>query len=207
MEDETQIQQIKKWLGTGSINLFGSPYTGKDTQGRKLAEMFDTPLIGSGDILRNSKIPQNVRDIMQAGKLVPSEEFARIILPYLKQQELMNKPLILSSVGRWAGEEIGVLKALAQSQHDLKAVVVLNIPEEVVWERWRKVNELKDRGDRADDSDEQRIMNRISEFQTKTLPVLRYYRQQGLLLEVDGTKDRETVTHDILTSLAEFSKE
>ncbi len=207
MEDETQIQQIKKWLGTGSINLFGSPYTGKDTQGRKLAEMFDTPLIGSGDILRNSKIPQNVRDIMQAGKLVPSEEFARIILPYLKQPELMNKPLILSSVGRWAGEEIGVLKALAQSQHDLKAVVVLNIPEEVVWERWRKVNELKDRGDRADDSDEQRIMNRISEFQTKTLPVLRYYRQQGLLLEVDGTKDRETVTHDILTSLAEFSKE
>lgn len=207
MEDIKQIQEIKEWLGTGSINLFGSPYTGKDTQGKRLAELFDTPLIGSGDILRNADIPTNVKEIMQAGKLVPSEDFTRIILPYLSQPELQDKPLVLSSVGRWSGEEVGVIEALEQSGHELKAVVVLNIPEEDVWERWRKANELHDRGERQDDSGEELIKTRLEEFRSKTLPVLSYYRQMGILLEVDGTNDRDTVERDIMAKLLEFSKE
>lgn len=206
MEDLKQIQQIKNWLGAGSINLFGSPYTGKDTQGKRLADLLGAPLIGSGDILRNAEIPPAVKEIMQAGKLVPSEDFTRIILPYLSQKELEGKPLVLSSVGRWSGEETGVIEALKQSGHDLKAVVVLNIPEEDVWERWHKANELHDRGDRQDDSDEELIKTRLEEYRTKTLPVISYYRQAGMLLEVDGTNDRDTVERHIIAKLVEFSE-
>ena len=35
---EAKIAKIKTWLGTGSINIFGLPMSGKDTQGIKLAE-------------------------------------------------------------------------------------------------------------------------------------------------------------------------
>ena len=35
---EEKINTIKSWLGTGSINIFGLPMSGKDTQGLRLAE-------------------------------------------------------------------------------------------------------------------------------------------------------------------------
>ena len=49
---EEKIETIKEWLGTGSINIFGLPMSGKDTQGIKLAEALGAKFLSSGLIIR-----------------------------------------------------------------------------------------------------------------------------------------------------------
>lgn len=197
-------QQIKTWLGSGSINLFGLPYAGKDTQAQKLAEKLNATVLGGGEILRNSVIPPHVKEVMEAGDLIPTPDYIAIVLPYLGRQELAGQPLILSSVGRWHGEEDGVMQATEQSGHPIKAVIFLNIDETILRQRWEYAQSAGTRGERADDAEE-KLATRLAEFREKTLPVIEYYRQKGLLIEVDGSQDVETVNKQIfekLTSLA-----
>ncbi len=201
MIDQEKINLIKQWLGTGSINIFGRPFAGKDTQAKKLAEFFDGRLLGGGDILRGSVIPERAQKALQSGKLIPSEDYVNIVLPYLKKPEFQSKPLILSSVGRWHGEEDGVVSALNQSGHPLKAVIHLNMSDTDSFDRWQKRNINNDRNNRYDDTKE--ILSvRLDEYQQKTLPVIEYYRQIGFLIELDGRGTRDQVTQLILESLS-----
>jgi adenylate kinase len=194
-----------KWLGSGTIDIFGRPFAGKDFQGRRLAQIFGGNLVGGGDILRRSSMPDDIKTYMKSGKLIPSDEYVNIVLPYLNQPHLSNKPLILSSVGRWHGEENGVIESVQKSGHPLKAVVYLDISNSESHDRWlaREIN--NDRSSRHDDTEE--ILNiRFTEFQEKTLPVIDYYRKFGALIEIDGKGARDEITKDIIDALYECSK-
>ena len=191
---------IKAWLKSGSINIFGLPFAGKDTHGGTLAELFDAPLIGGGDILRNSNIPPDLKKGLDAGMLFPTKDYLRIVTPFLSKPEFEGRPLILSSVGRWIGEEEGVLEATAASNHQTKAVIYLHLAEEVVQRRWARSQAKGDRGNRADDA-EHILGTRIQEFQQKTLPVIEVYRQKGLLIEVNSDAEKHEVLESILARL------
>lgn len=195
-----QLRVIKAWLGNGALNIFGLPFAGKDTHGRTLAELFDAPLLGGGDILRNSLIPDHVREIMDRGELAPTDDYVRIVLPYLSKSDFSDRPLILSSVGRWSGEEEGVLRATEASGHPTKAVVYLHLSEEESHRRWAVSQEQGDREGRADDAAEV-LAKRFKEFNDKTLPVIEAYRQKGLLIEVNSEADKSEVLENILARL------
>lgn len=193
-------QHISDWLGSGSINLFGLPYAGKDTQGEKLAKQFNGELMGGGQILRNSVIPNHVKEAIDSGDLAPTQEYIDIVIPYLSKHEFVDRPLILSAVGRWHGEEEGVIQATEQSGHPLKAVIFLTINESILRDRWRAAQSSGERGLRADDA-EHVLDTRLAEFHDKTLPVLETYRSKGLLIEIDARADPDTVHQQILTEL------
>lgn len=201
MYDQKQIDKIKNWLGAGSINLFGRPLAGKDFQGQRMAELFDGNLVGGGEILRGSNIPDNIKQSMNNGQLITSNDYVNIVLPYLSQSRLVGKPLILSSIGRLHGEEESVIRTTETSGHPLKAVIYLDISTDNSRNRWqvRKIN--NDRDNRHDDSKEV-LETRFAEFEDKTLPVLDYYRKKGLLIEIDGNHIRDAVTQDILDALS-----
>ncbi len=192
---------IKQWLGTGSINLFGRPFAGKDTQGRQLTELFDAHMMGGGDILRNSNIPARIDEILARGELIPSSDYVDIVLPYLSKEEFSGKPLILSSVGRWIGEEVGVIEALNEAHHELKLVIYLDISEDEVRNRWHALATHDDRHNRADDTLEA-LEVRLQEYRKKTLPVIDRYRELGLLVEIDGTGDVADIQNSILAAIA-----
>lgn len=194
-------EQLKQWLGSGSINLFGLPYAGKDTQAELLAKEFGGVRLSGGEIIRNSTVPPHVKEAQDSGALVPTQDYIDIVLPYLARSEFAGKPLILSSVGRWHGEEDGVVQALEQSNHALKAVVFLTIDQTVLRERWEIAQETGDRGARADDGQE-KLAIRLEEFNQKTLPVIDYYRSKGLLIEIDASKHVIDVCRDIIDALA-----
>ncbi len=197
---EKDVAHIQAWLGTGSINIFGRPFAGKDTQGKLLAELFDGALLGGGEILRGSTMPDHVKAAMKTGKLIATEDYISIVLPYLKQAELADKPLILSSVGRWHGEEEGVLGATSESNHPLKAVIYLALSEPEVRERWEQTHTTSDRGVRHDDTAEV-LEVRLEEYRDKTLPVIEFYREKGLLIEIDAAQTPERVMESIVTEL------
>jgi adenylate kinase len=198
---QEELAAIRKWLGQGSINIFGMPFAGKDTQGEALADLLGAELLGGGKILRNSIIPEHVKEIMEAGGLIPIDDYLQIVLPYLSHEQFAGKPLVLSSLGRWDGEQQGVLQATEDSGHAIKAVILLTVGEETARERHKRSVEQGDRGARKDDTDEV-FGTRITEYREKTLPVIDFYRQKGLLREVDGTPSPVTVTEEILRHLA-----
>lgn len=202
---ETDLQQLRSWLGSGSINIFGLPFAGKDTHGHQLAGVFGAAIMGGGEILRNSVIPERITVIMESGALIPTEDYINIVLPYLSKAEFTNKPLILSSVGRWHGEEPGVIGAASESGHPIKAVIYLHVTEATAHERHVASREDEKRGDRNDDA-EHVLATRFAEFHDKTLPVIDYYRGLGILIEVDGNPPVNEVRTTILRKLITLAK-
>ena len=197
---QEQIALIKNWLGSGSINLFGLPFAGKDTQGKKLADLLGGELISGGDILRHTT-NQQVLDIMAAGGIIPSELFEEIVIPYFARPEICDKPLILSEVGRMLGEEQVILRATQQTNHTTKAVILLSLHDDEVWQRFDASQVSHDRGNRADDN-KNVLQNRLDKFHSKVEPVLNIYRDMGLLITIDGSLQPQQVTENILAALA-----
>ena len=196
---DTKIQTIKQWLETGSINIFGLPFAGKDTQGKIFAELFDGILISGGDILRKSD-NQELQTIMAEGKIIPSKLWEQVVVPYFKKDELNNKPLILSEVGRLMGEQLVIEKATEESGHTQKAVILLELDDSEIWNRFDASRLANDRGDRADDN-KAVLQTRLDSYHQKVMPVLNYYDNKGLLIRIDGSKSKEEVTNQIIDNL------
>lgn len=197
---EDKIDTIKQWLGTGSINVFGLPMSGKDTQGIRLAETLGAKFLSSGIIIRAME-EQTKNHYSSEGNLIPTNVFYEWVLPYFERPDLFKTPLILSSIGRWSGEEDQVMSVAAGSGHEIKAVILLNISEADVERRFEAAKTLNDRGDRLDDKDLDIFKNRLREFREKTMPVIQHYNNLGLLIEVNGDNSRENVFNEIVSKL------
>ena len=199
-----KIRYIKQWLGTGSVNVFGLPMSGKDTVGMRLAEVLGGKFLSSGLIIRaNEELTR--QHFTDKGDLAPTDVFMDWVLPYFDKPELAEYPLILSSIGRWSGEEDAVMERAEKSGHPIKAVIILNVSEADVMSRWEAVATLKDRGTRYDDSDPEIFQNRINEFRTKTAPVLLHYRSLGLLVEVQADMERDAVFAELINRLYDYA--
>ena len=200
---EDKIAAIKRWLSTGSINIFGFPMSGKDTQGVKLAEAVGGKLLSSGIIIR-AKEAELHKNLTKTGALIPTDIFYEWVLPYFEREDLKSYPLILSSIGRWFGEEDTVLETAEKTGHPIKAAILLNISEADVMDRFQKLQILNDRGERQDDKDIAVFQNRLDEFRLKTMPVLEHYKKLGLLINVNGDQSREEVFKEMIDKLYEF---
>ena len=199
-----KVLKIKEWLGTGSVNIFGLPMSGKDTVGVRLAEMIGGKFLSSGLIIRaNEELTR--QHFSDKGDLTPSDVFYDWVLPYFGKEELKEYPLVLSSIGRWSGEEDKVMETAEKAGHQIKAAVILNISEADVMSRWQTVATLKDRGTRYDDEKPEVFQHRIEEFRTKTAPVLLKSRSLGLLIEVKGDTERYAVFTELIDKLSNFA--
>lgn len=203
---QDQIDLIKTWLGKGSVNIFGLPMSGKDTLGQRLAANLDAVFLSSGAIFREYQKLGTKISSMDTGHLAPTEQFIEIILPFFKRKELENSPLVLSSIGRWHGEEQHVIDALEDSYHPLKAVLLLNLSESDVHNRYETSRALHDRADRVDDRNLTIFETRLAEFRQKTLPVVEFYRKRGLLIPINADQTRDQVFTETISRLADFAK-
>ena len=204
---EEKLAKIKEWLGSGSINIFGLPMSGKDTQGVMLAQALGAKLLSSGMIIR-AKEAETRQNLTDNGNLLPTNMFYDWVLPYFERPDLFKQPLILSSIGRWYGEENAVMSAAAGAGHEIMAVILLNVSEKDVESRFESAKILndrgdRDRGDRKDDDNIEVFRNRMKEFREKTLPVLYHYRDLDLLIEVNGNQERDKVFNEIVEKLYE----
>lgn len=199
-------QVIRNWLGTGSINIFGAPFSGKDTVGNRLAAELQGVLLSSGEILRNAQAQDEaLKNEMNSGALANTDKFRSIVLPYFAKEELKDSPLIMSSIGRWEGEEYDVIEAAKNAGHPIMVALQLEISSEEMERRRQLALESGDRGNRGDDNSVEILQKRIAEYQEKTLPVLATYEKMGLLLKVNTEEDRDTVFHKVLEAIADFA--
>lgn len=179
--------------------------SGKDTVGVRLAEGIGGKFLSSGMITR-AKEQETGQHLSQGGKLIPQNVFFDLVLPYFEREDLWKYPLVLSSIGRWSGEEDEVMAVAKSSGHTIRAVVELQLSEQEVVERWEAAKLLGDRGLRPDDADPEIFQTRLEEYRTKTLPVLKHYQELGLLVPVSASGPRDEVFANVLNALTSFAQ-
>ncbi len=175
------------------IILIGIQGAGKSTQGNLLSEKLNAPYLSTGHIFREmakekTSLGRYIKEIMNAGFLIPDEKTVEIVTEYLKKPEYKNG-YILDGFPR-------TLEQVKMFQNGVDKVVYLRVSDkEALWR-------LAGRNDVArEDETLAAIKKRIELFHSLTEPVLDYYRQKGLLVEIDGEKSIEEIHKEILKKI------
>lgn len=180
-----------------NIALFGPPGAGKGTQSEFLIKKYNLFYISTGDLLRKemagkTKLGLEAQSIIASGGLVPDEIIVQII-----ENTIIDNPgsngFLFDGFPRTYIQAY-ILEGLMIKLHtSLNCLISLNVPEE------ESVKRLLNRGltsGRADDN-ELVIRNRLKEYNEKTLPVLQFYKDRGIFVEIDGTKSIDEVNAEI----------
>lgn len=175
--------------------LVGPPGAGKGTQATALSEKLGIPHISTGDLFRKNiaeetELGQQVKHILDSGKLVPDEITNQMLVERLEQPDTEDG-FLLDGFPRNIGQAELLAKVLADSDQKLDAVVQLEVPEDAL------VDRLLARG-RSDDNEDV-IRHRLHVYQSETAPLLDYYRD--LLVTLDGVGEVDQVTDRVLAAL------
>ena len=206
--------------------LVGPPGAGKGTQAHRLKERFGAGLIATGDLFRanlqeGTPLGLEARRFMDAGELVPDDLVVRMVGDAL---ERTPDGFILDGFPRNVAQAEALESELEARGRPLTGVVQLVVPDQVAIQRiaGRRVCERCQRPynvalqptrvegvcdvcggpllQREDDREET-VRRRLDVYHEQTEPIVGFYRDRGLLKQVDATGSEEAVTDRILASL------
>jgi adenylate kinase len=212
------------------IILLGAPGAGKGTQARLLAEKLNIPQIASGDLFRenlgnNTPLGLLAKGYMDRGELVPDDVTIQMVQERLARPDAV-RGAILDGFPRTIAQAEALARVLAQAGQRIACVPYIKVSEKALLARlggrWicpvcqttyhilyspPKVAGLcdKDGGQlyqRPDDSEET-ARNRLQVYFQQTAPLIEYYRDKGLLVEVDGEQSIEDVQSALEAAIAE----
>ena len=195
------------------VVLLGPPGAGKGTQAKLLQEEFAACQISTGDILRKAVVERTplgkeAAQYLDSGALVPDDVIVKLVAERLKEKDC-ERGFILDGFPRTipqAGSLDAILKQMGLS---LNRVLSVRVPRAVIIERLAGRRSCKNCGalshiafsppkrsgicDRCggelyqrQDDDEETIANRLKVYENQTAPLVEYYRERDLLLEIDG---------------------
>ena len=208
-----------------NIILLGPPGSGKGTQAKRLEQTHGIVQLSTGDMLRattasDTEFGQRVKAIMDSGQLVPDDIIVEMIDRRIVQPDC-RKGFILDGFPRNVPQAEALDATLAQ--HDLKLdhVILLDVDEAALVDRLsgrfsctqcgasyhERYNRPCREGIcdvcggtefvcRADDRPDA-VKARFDVYRHQTAPILPYYRDRGVLRQVDGMADIDAVTCEI----------
>lgn len=172
--------------------LIGIQGSGKSTQGNLLSDKLSIPYLSSGHIFREmakEKTPlgRYMKETLNAGVLISDEKTIPIIQEYLGKPEYANGYILdgFPRTTKQAEEFVG----------GADRVVYLKVSDkEALW----RLSGRMDEGVREDNT-LQAIRKRIQLFHDLTEPVIGFYRDKGLLIEVDGEREIDAIHQEIMS--------
>lgn len=212
-----------------NLMLFGAPGAGKGTQAKFLIEKYNIPQISTGDILRaaiadKTEMGMEAKKFMDDGKLVPDSTIIGIIKDRLAENDCKNG-FILDGFPRTLAQAEALEELMQKMDIKLDKVISLNVPDELIVGRisGRRVcgdcgasfhvefNPAKkedicdyceaDLVIRKDDNAET-VKSRLEQYHSQTTPLIDFYKNLNLFVELDGTKEVSEVTKDMIEALA-----
>lgn len=208
------------------VVLLGPPGCGKGTQATRLSQKLGLPHISTGDLFRahiknQTDLGKKANEYISKGQLVPDSVTLDMLFDRVSQPDCVNGYLLDGSPRTVAQAE--AIDARLPSNTEL-VVVSLEVPDSAIVKRavgrlmckdcgniqHRDFSPPKEEGkcdkcggelyQRADDN-EATVLERLKVYHTQTEPVIGYYRDRGLLQEVNGDRDPDVVFEDLFTEI------
>ena len=208
--------------------MLGAPGAGKGTQAKKIAEKYQIPHISTGDIFRanikaGTELGMKAKSFMDQGQLVPDEVTIGMLLDRISQDDSKNG-YVLDGFPRTIPQAESLTAALKERGENIDYAVNVDVPDEnivnrmsgrracvgcgatyhVVYNAPKTENICDTCGEKLilrDDDKPETVQNRLHVYHDQTQPLIDYYKNEGVLVEVDGTQDLEKVFHDIVAVL------
>ncbi len=200
--------------------LLGAPGAGKGTQAAMLVLALGIPHVASGDLFREhlskgTELGLLAKQYMDEGKLVPDDVTVRMVLDRLAQPDCA-KGAILDGFPRTIAQAQALERALSANGQRIKAALYIKVSNDELLRRLGGRYTCKNCGavyhivfdppkqpgvcdkcggplyQRPDDTPET-AKKRLDVYFQQTAPLIEYYRQQGLLREIDGEQPIEAV--------------
>lgn len=181
------------------VVFLGPPGSGKGTQAKLIAKNYGLPQISTGDLFRalqtqDTDFARKVRQIMDAGGLVPDEDTIEMVKERLSEPDCV-KGVILDGFPRTVVQARALDDLLKNTfNSSVRLVPVFDVSrEEVV----RRILERSKAEGRTDDTPE--VANKRFEVYLKnTEPLIAYYTNKGVVVTIDASRSIEEVSAELV---------
>ena len=212
------------------IIMLGAPGAGKGTQAKMIAEKCGIPHISTGDIFRaniknGTELGAKAKEYMDKGLLVPDELVCDLGGDRIQQADC-EKGYILDGFPRTIPQAEALENALNAIEQKLDYAIDIDVPDENIINRMsgRRAcvgcgatyhvlfNPTKVEGKcdvcgesliLRDDDKPETVKKRLDVYHTQTQPLIDFYTERKVLVEVDGTQSMDKVFDDIMKILGE----
>lgn len=207
-----------------NIILMGLPGAGKGTQASQIIKKYPIPHISTGDMFRlaiknGTELGNEAKSYMDRGELVPDEVTVGIVKERLSQSDAKDG-FLLDGFPRTVEQAEALNNIMEELDTKIDKTINVEVPEEELMNRLtgRRICEVcgttyhlvfnppKQEGvcdldggklyQREDDNPET-VANRLEVNIKQTAPLLDFYENQGVLVNVDGSRDIDEVFKDI----------
>lgn len=210
--------------------LIGPPGSGKGTQAKQLTERYRVPHISTGDMLREqirkgTSLGEEAKGYINDGNLVPDELILSMLKVRLSQSDSQGG-YVLDGFPRSHAQAEALDALLERQSQNIKAALLLVLDDETIVKRlcnrrvcpecgrvYHLINHPPKTEDRCDeyhcratliqrpDDNETAIRNRLRIYHEQTQPVVAFYKEKGLLREIDASREILRVQIDIERAL------
>lgn len=210
------------------IIMLGAPGAGKGTQAKRIADKYQIPHISTGDIFRaniknGTELGAKAKNYMDQGLLVPDELVVDLVVDRVQKEDCANG-YVLDGFPRTIPQAKALDAALASLGTKIDYAVNVEVPDENIVNRMSgrracvgcgatyhlkyiptKVEGICDTCGESlilrDDDQPETVKKRLDIYHDQTQPLIEYYTDCGVLVEVDGTKDMAIVFNAIVDVL------
>ncbi len=214
------------------VVLLGPPGAGKGTQAARLASALEVPHISSGDLFREhlqgeSALGREARVYINKGELVPDDVTIGMVEERLMRPDCKGGAILdgfprtppqaqaLDEILANLGEQLasrplhaGLRRGVNRPPHgplDVQPGHIYHL----------RFNPPKEAGicdldglplRQRDDDQEETVKQRIHVYQVQTMPLVEYYTERGLLVEIDGEQPIADVTTALMRAVDESAE-
>lgn len=206
------------------IIMLGAPGAGKGTQAKQIAEKYKIPHISTGDIFRanikeGTELGKKAKAYMDQGALVPDELTCDLVMDRIAKDDCKNG-FVLDGFPRTIPQAQALDRALSAAGESMDYAIDVDVPDENIIRRMSGRRACLECGATyhivsippkkegicdvcgsklvlRDDDKPETVKKRLDVYHEQTQPLIDYYKKQGILHSVDGTRPMEDVFAEI----------
>ena len=211
-----------------NIILFGPPGAGKGTQSDNIAKKFNLHKISTGDLLRieienNTELGKKIKSIIDKGEFVSDDIINNLIVSILDDKKYYNGQ-IFDGYPRNTNQAKSLDLLLEKHNQKISVVLNLNVSKDIIIKRilgrlicskcgltfnkyFNTPEKNKHKCDKnylkiREDDNPTTIESRFETYKSKTLPILKYYKDQKILSEIDGSGEINQIYDEIYSIIS-----